>query len=356
MSATPRPRSRRSTRSRPRVARSAGPTVDAPSRPRAHRRLRLPLRQQHRRDRRRGGRPRLGRRAPRRPRRGRRPRLPSSCARASARSSSRRTSRELGLTRVVVAACSPHMHEKTFRGACERAGLNPYLCELVSIREQVSWVHTDRDGRHRQGEGGRRRRRPAGRPGRAARAVPRPDRPGHARRRRRDRRDLGRPRDRRRRVPGPPGGARAVDRRAHGPVRQDVPDPRLRRLHPDPADGHGRLASEHHPPHLERGDRRPGLRRQLHGDRPPPRALRGHRRCAPAAASARRSARHGRGRRLRGRDRLSQGRSTRRSRRPSRSTRSSTWPTASTSRRGPARPARSSAPPGPSTSSSRTRR
>jgi heterodisulfide reductase subunit A len=53
--------------------------------------------------------------------------------------------RELGLSRVVVAACSPHMHEKTFRGACERAGLNPYLCELVSIREQVSWVHTDRE-------------------------------------------------------------------------------------------------------------------------------------------------------------------------------------------------------------------
>ena len=52
--------------------------------------------------------------------------------------------RELGLTRVVVAACSPHMHEKTFRGACQRAGLNPYLCELVSIREQVSWVHTDK--------------------------------------------------------------------------------------------------------------------------------------------------------------------------------------------------------------------
>ncbi len=52
--------------------------------------------------------------------------------------------KELGLTRVVVAACSPHLHEKTFRTACERAGLNPYLCELVSIREQVSWVHTDR--------------------------------------------------------------------------------------------------------------------------------------------------------------------------------------------------------------------
>ena len=51
---------------------------------------------------------------------------------------------ELGLNRVVVAACSPHMHEKTFRGACAKAGLNPYLCDLVSIREQVSWVHTDK--------------------------------------------------------------------------------------------------------------------------------------------------------------------------------------------------------------------
>ncbi|MCL4263914.1 MAG: CoB--CoM heterodisulfide reductase iron-sulfur subunit A family protein [Anaerolineae bacterium] len=52
--------------------------------------------------------------------------------------------KEEGLTRVVVAACSPHLHEKTFRTACARAGLNPYLCELVSIREQVSWVHSDR--------------------------------------------------------------------------------------------------------------------------------------------------------------------------------------------------------------------
>ena len=51
---------------------------------------------------------------------------------------------EEGLTRVVVAACSPHLHENTFRTACERGGLNRYLCELVSIREQVSWVHTDR--------------------------------------------------------------------------------------------------------------------------------------------------------------------------------------------------------------------
>jgi len=51
---------------------------------------------------------------------------------------------ELGLTRVVVAACSPHLHEQTFRTACARAGLNRYLCELVSIREHASWVHTDK--------------------------------------------------------------------------------------------------------------------------------------------------------------------------------------------------------------------
>nr|MBN1228599.1 CoB--CoM heterodisulfide reductase iron-sulfur subunit A family protein [Anaerolineae bacterium] len=49
--------------------------------------------------------------------------------------------REQGLTRVVVAACSPHMHEPTFRAACQRAGLNPYLFEMANIREHASWVH-----------------------------------------------------------------------------------------------------------------------------------------------------------------------------------------------------------------------
>ncbi len=52
--------------------------------------------------------------------------------------------KEQGLNRVVVAACSPHLHEATFRNACQRAGLNPYLFDMVSIREQVSWVTTDR--------------------------------------------------------------------------------------------------------------------------------------------------------------------------------------------------------------------
>jgi heterodisulfide reductase subunit A2 len=51
--------------------------------------------------------------------------------------------REQGLTRVVVAACSPLMHEPTFRKAVERAGLNRYLLQMANIREQVSWVTTD---------------------------------------------------------------------------------------------------------------------------------------------------------------------------------------------------------------------
>lgn len=49
-----------------------------------------------------------------------------------------------GLSRVVVAACSPHLHEKTFRRACSNAGLNPYLMEMTNIREHCSWVHRDK--------------------------------------------------------------------------------------------------------------------------------------------------------------------------------------------------------------------
>jgi heterodisulfide reductase subunit A len=52
--------------------------------------------------------------------------------------------KEHGLTRIVVAACSPHMHEKTFRGATERGGLNPYLFEMANIREHNSWATTDK--------------------------------------------------------------------------------------------------------------------------------------------------------------------------------------------------------------------
>lgn len=49
--------------------------------------------------------------------------------------------KELGLERVVVSACSPRMHERTFRNACRMGGLNPYLFEMANIREQCSWVH-----------------------------------------------------------------------------------------------------------------------------------------------------------------------------------------------------------------------
>ncbi|HNR98801.1 MAG TPA: CoB--CoM heterodisulfide reductase iron-sulfur subunit A family protein [Planctomycetota bacterium] len=52
--------------------------------------------------------------------------------------------REKKLTGVVVAACSPRMHESTFRRACAEAGLNPFLCEMANIREHCSWVHEDR--------------------------------------------------------------------------------------------------------------------------------------------------------------------------------------------------------------------
>jgi heterodisulfide reductase subunit A len=53
--------------------------------------------------------------------------------------------KEHGLTRVVVGACSPRMHERTFRTALVAAGLNPYFLEMANIREQCSWVHTDSD-------------------------------------------------------------------------------------------------------------------------------------------------------------------------------------------------------------------
>ncbi|MHA2610151.1 MAG: CoB-CoM heterodisulfide reductase HdrA2 [bacterium JZ-2024 1] len=48
------------------------------------------------------------------------------------------------LNRVIVAACSPRMHETTFRNACKEAGLNPYLFEMANIREHCSWVHPNR--------------------------------------------------------------------------------------------------------------------------------------------------------------------------------------------------------------------
>lgn len=51
--------------------------------------------------------------------------------------------RQYGLNRVVVASCSPLMHEPTFRRACVEAGLNPFLMLMANIREHCSWVVND---------------------------------------------------------------------------------------------------------------------------------------------------------------------------------------------------------------------
>jgi heterodisulfide reductase subunit A len=53
----------------------------------------------------------------------------------------RRDIEEHNLDRVVIAACTPRMHEPTFRRTLESAGLNAYFLEMANIREQVSWVH-----------------------------------------------------------------------------------------------------------------------------------------------------------------------------------------------------------------------
>ena len=49
--------------------------------------------------------------------------------------------KEHNINRVVIASCTPRTHEPLFKQTVKKAGLNPYLLEFVSIREQVSWVH-----------------------------------------------------------------------------------------------------------------------------------------------------------------------------------------------------------------------
>lgn len=53
----------------------------------------------------------------------------------------KRLIREHNLNRVVVASCSPRLHEPTFRRCVADAGLNPYLLTMANLREQCSWVH-----------------------------------------------------------------------------------------------------------------------------------------------------------------------------------------------------------------------
>ncbi len=51
--------------------------------------------------------------------------------------------KEHNIDRIVIAACSPKLHEQMFKNLLEKAGLNPYMLEIVNIREQCSWVHID---------------------------------------------------------------------------------------------------------------------------------------------------------------------------------------------------------------------
>jgi heterodisulfide reductase subunit A len=53
--------------------------------------------------------------------------------------------KEQKLDRVVVASCSPRMHEATFRNAANEAGMNPYLLEVANIREHCSWIHKTKE-------------------------------------------------------------------------------------------------------------------------------------------------------------------------------------------------------------------
>lgn len=63
----------------------------------------------------------------------------------------KRIVREQRLDRVVVASCSPRLHEPTFRNCVSDVGLNPYLMEMANIREHCSWVHGhDREGATRK--------------------------------------------------------------------------------------------------------------------------------------------------------------------------------------------------------------
>jgi len=176
--------------------------------------------------------------------------------------------KELGLNRVVVAACSPHLHEKTFRNACANAGLNPFLCEMVSIREQVSWVHTDKVAATAKAKamisGGVERVRQ----NTPLQPITVPISPGHACGGRRHRRDSKRIGDCRRGFPRLSGGTRTVPRRTHGSIRQDLPDAGLFRLHSHSEDGGRRLASQHHLIDLERSGESGRIYRQLHRDGP----------------------------------------------------------------------------------------
>ena len=197
------------------------------------------------------------------------------------------------LTGVVVCACSPHMHEKTFRRAAAQAGLNPFVVEMANIREHCSWIHDDRGAGDRQGDRHRPHHRREGQAQQAAADHPHTGdqaRPGD---RRRHRRHPGGARHRRRRPRGRAGRKGGLDRRPHEPALRDLPHPRLLAVHPHAAHGRGLSAPAHQALHLERGRKGRRLHRQLQRDHPPARRARSTKTCATAAATVRQPVRAG---------------------------------------------------------------
>ncbi len=163
--------------------------------------------------------------------------------------------KEMGLNRVVVAACSPTMHEPTFRKAVADARPQPVpLPDGQHPRARL--VGHRRPGRgHREGQAHRAGGHQPGRLPGAARAHHRAHELGRAGGRRRHRRHRGRPQDGAGRAPRHRGRARAVHRRPHGAVRQDVPHPGLLGLHPHAQDERPGQAPQHRPACLLRGRR-----------------------------------------------------------------------------------------------------
>ena len=53
--------------------------------------------------------------------------------------------KEHKLDRIVICSCTPRMHENTFRKMLKDTDVNPYMLEIANIREQCSWVHTDKE-------------------------------------------------------------------------------------------------------------------------------------------------------------------------------------------------------------------
>ena len=126
--------------------------------------------------------------------------------------------RDQKLDRVVVASCSPRMHEPTFQNAVAKAGLNPFYFAMVNIREHVSWVIKDKEQATAKAK--RLMRAAVSRVLLQEELFSRtePVTKAAARGGRRHRRHSVRPDHSRRRLPGLPGGAAALHRRPHGPT------------------------------------------------------------------------------------------------------------------------------------------